>query len=245
MYGTGFRGWIVVAVRAPELLRESLRTADVTGVTAVVTGTATDGRSHEIARWTGDGGPVGSLRDTVDVEVAGTVWHVLVRPTAALAGTGRTVAAPLTMLGAVVVSLLAAAGLLAAEAGRNRAAARARREAADARTAEGRERAANDRARAANDEARAARDQLLAAEDAVREREAELSGFATAAGERLHAPLHTIASVTEMLVEDAAAQLDQASREPNPGGGSIFWFTVAAATTAPAPETELFAADLA
>ncbi|GGQ50255.1 sensor histidine kinase [Couchioplanes azureus] len=204
VYGTGFRGWVVVAVRADELLRESVRAADVAGVAAVVTASTADGGTREIARWTGDGSPVGAVRDTVDVTVAGTVWHVLVRPTATLAGAGRTVAAPLTALAAAVLSLLAGAGLLAAEAGRNRAAASARREAADAR-------AADERARTAQQETRAARDQTRAAEEALRERDAELSGFAAAAGEHLHAPLHTIASVTEMLVEDVAAQLDQAS----------------------------------
>ncbi|MEV6601025.1 ATP-binding protein [Actinoplanes sp. NPDC051346] len=252
VYGAGFRGWVVVAVRAPELLRQSLRAADVTGVAAVVTETTADGGTHEIARWTGDGSPAGALRDTVDVVVAGTVWHVLVRPTAALVGAARTPAAPLAMLGATVISLLAAAGLLTAEAGRKRAQAAARREAADAAAAHDRAQAAHDRAQAAQDRARAAEDRaraagesardqirateesarerllaveqsarqqflatedaLLTAEDALREREAELSGFAAAAGEHLHAPLHTIASVTEMLVEDAAPQLDQASR---------------------------------
>jgi signal transduction histidine kinase len=46
----------------------------------------------------------------------------------------------------------------------------------------------------------------------MREREAELTGFAAAAGQNLHAPLHTIAGFTELLLEDAEPQLDAASR---------------------------------
>ncbi|MFI5492308.1 ATP-binding protein [Actinoplanes sp. NPDC051859] len=216
VYGPEFRGWVIVAVRADDLLRQSLRTADVTDVTAVVTETGT---GQEIARWTEDGDAAGSQLQSVDVVVAGHGWHIAVRPTTTLTAAAHSAAAPLTMLGAILLSLLTAAALLAAEVGRNRAAARAARAAADARTAQDRARAADDRAAAACDEVRAVHEQALVtheqvrtAEEALRKREAELAGFATTAGEHLHAPLNTIASVTEMLVEDAAPHLDQASR---------------------------------
>jgi signal transduction histidine kinase len=50
------------------------------------------------------------------------------------------------------------------------------------------------------------------AERVLVEREAELTGFAAAAGEHLHAPLHTIAGFTDLLLEDVAPSLDEESR---------------------------------
>jgi signal transduction histidine kinase len=50
------------------------------------------------------------------------------------------------------------------------------------------------------------------AEELRRRREDELAGFATTASEQLHAPLHTIAGFTELLLEDAGPGLDEESR---------------------------------
>ena len=197
-----FLGWVVLAVRAPDLLRESLRDAGITGVAAVLTETSPDGVPHEVARWAEGGNPVGDASGTVDVAPAGHTWQIQVRPTTALLGAGRTAAAPLTLLGAVLLSTLFAAVLLATDQGRQRAETRAR-QAADRRRADlGRHRAAE----------RHLRELALATERELREREAELAGFAEAAGDRLHTPLHTIAGFTEILLEDAGHQLDASAR---------------------------------
>jgi signal transduction histidine kinase len=171
-----FLGWVVVAVRAPDLLRESLR--GITGVATVLTETAPDGATHEVARWAEGGEPVGTESAVVEVAPAGHTWQVQVRPTTALIGTARTVAAPLTLLGAVLISLLFAIALLAFDRARLRAETRGREAGAEARAAE--------------------------------QRATDLTGFATAAADHLHAPLHTIAGFTEMLLEDA--HLDPAAQ---------------------------------
>jgi signal transduction histidine kinase len=214
-----FRGWVVLAVRATDLLHESLRGAGVTGVAIVLTETSPDGVRHEVARWSEGGRPVGTAGGTVDLAPAGHTWQVRVRPTTALVGAARTAAAPLTLLGAVLISMLCAVLLLAADRGRTRAEARLRRAAAERRNDRARYRADLDAHRAGlvrqQDRALAAerdlRDRATAAEQQLREREAELTGFAAAAVDHLHAPLHTIAGFTELLLEDGP-QLDPAAR---------------------------------
>jgi signal transduction histidine kinase len=172
-----FLGWVVVAVRAPDLLRESLR--GITGVATVLTETSPDGVTHEVARWAEGGAPTGDETGIVEVAPAGHTWQVEVRPTTALVGAARTVAAPLTLLGAVLISLLFAVVLLGSDRARLRAETRGRQAAADA--------------------------------DTARQHATDLTGFATAAADHLHAPLHTIAGFTEMLLEDA--QLDPDARK--------------------------------
>jgi signal transduction histidine kinase len=210
VHGEKFLGWVVLAVRAPDLVRESL--AGVAGVATVLTETSPAGVTLEVARW-GDGNPVGDASGTADVAVAGHTWQVRVRPTTALAGAARTVAAPLTLLGAVLISALFAVMLLAADRARGRAEARARRAAAGRRTDLDRHR---DAERQLRDEAQATERELrtraATAERRMHEREAELTGFATAAADHLHAPLHTIAGFTELLLEDASPQFDPATR---------------------------------
>lgn len=197
VYGTTFQGWVVVAVRAPELLQQSLRAAGVTGVAAVLTVTAPDGVAREVSRWGDD--PHGARHATVDLAFAGLSWQVSVRPATALVGPELSAAAPLTMLGTTVLTLAVAASILAVEARRRGAAARTRDDAADRR--------------ALLDRARAAEEAAAVAAEALREREAELRGFATAAGDRLHTPLHSIAGFTDLLLEDAAPRLDPESQD--------------------------------
>lgn len=205
----GFLGWVVLAVRATDLLRESLRGAGVTGVAAVLTETTADGGTHEVARWAEGGGPVGGPSDTVDVTPAGQTWRLQVRPTTALLSPARTAAAPLTLLVAVLLSVLAAAVLLAAVRGRQRAETRARR-ATDKRRADLDGHRADLDARSAAE--RHLRDRVLVTERELGERTAELAGFAEAAADHLQAPLHTIAGFTEILLEDAGPQLDTGAR---------------------------------
>ncbi|GAA3943919.1 sensor histidine kinase [Actinoplanes auranticolor] len=204
-----FRGWVVLAVRAPDLLRESLRGAGVTGVATVLTETSPDGVTHEIARWAEGGDPAGDASGTVDVATAGHTWQVRVHPTTALISAARAAAAPFTLLGAALISLLVAVVLLAADRGRTRAEARARQAAADRRADRDRHRAELARHQAAQQELR---EQALAAEQQLRAQEEELAGFARAAADHLHAPLHTIAGFTELLLEDTDAALDPATR---------------------------------
>ena len=173
-------GWVVISVRATDLLDASLRAAGVTGVSAVLTEAGQD-----VAHWSQGGAAQGSRVLRFDVPLAGNSWQIEIRPTTALIGASRAAAAPLTMLGAVLLSIaLAAVALTAGSpllAETNAALAEA-----------------NDRARRA-DELR-------------RDREAEIEGFASAASEHLHAPLHTIAGFTELLIEDVAPQLDAETR---------------------------------
>ncbi|GIE46824.1 hypothetical protein Ani05nite_03580 [Amorphoplanes nipponensis] len=225
-----FLGWVVLAVRAPDLLRESLQAAGVTGVATVLTETSPDGVTREVARWAEGGEPVGHTSGTADLTPAAHTWQIRVRPTTALISAARAAAAPLTLLGAVLVSGLCAALLLVTDLGRRRAEARARRAAAgrrrdlDAHRAEldrqraelerhrddlAEQRAGLDRRSAAEQELR---ERAAAAEQRLREREAELSGFAVAAADHLHAPLHTVAGFTELLLEDTGPQLDPAAR---------------------------------
>ncbi|BCJ50758.1 hypothetical protein Asp14428_22330 [Actinoplanes sp. NBRC 14428] len=189
--GATFRGWVVVAVRAPALLRESLRGAGVTGVTTVLTASSADGVAHEVARWSEPGATPGDRQGTAELAFAGRSWQVAVRPSTALIGPALDAAAPLAMLGATVLSLTLAAAVLAAGAGRNRAAARSRRDAATRR---------------------AAQERAAAAEQALRERETELAGFTAAAGEHLQTPLQSVAGFADLLLEDAGPQLDDVSR---------------------------------
>lgn len=188
-------GWVVLAVRATDLLSESLREAGISGVAAVLSETRPDGKPHEVARWAEGGAPVGDASGTVDLAAAGHSWRLQVRPTTALLGAARTAAAPLTLLAAVVLSALLAVALLAADQRRLRAEARARRATATRRTELAQHRA-----------------EFTRTERELRERETELAGFAAAVGDHLHTPLHTIAGFTEILLEDAGEQLDAGTR---------------------------------
>jgi signal transduction histidine kinase len=174
-----FRGWVIVSVRAADLLDAALRTAGVTGVTATLTETG-----HEIARWSGGGTAQGPVRRFA-LPIAGQTWQVVVRPTAPLVGTARSAAAPLALLGTVLGSVAVAAAVLAA------ASRHPRNTGAVDTTLPG---------------------STGPAEEAYRRREAELAGFAVTASEHLHAPLHTIAGFTELLLEDAAPGLGEESR---------------------------------
>jgi signal transduction histidine kinase len=183
-----FQGWVIVSVRAADLLDSSLRTAGVTGVTAELTQTSPDGVTSEVAHWSADGGAGHGGGDKLDVALAGHAWQILVRPTAAPVASA---VGAFILVVAAVISLLVAGVVLALDAARLRAANRAGRAVA--------ERAVD-------------ADRAQRAERAMREREAELTGFAAAAGEHLHAPLHTIAGFTDLLLEETAPHLDAASR---------------------------------
>jgi signal transduction histidine kinase len=188
VHDTTFLGWVVVSVRAGDLLESTLRAAGVAGVTAQLTQTAPDGGTTEVARWSADGGAGHGAGDQLDVALAGHAWQILVRPTAAPVASA---VGAVVLVAAALIGVLVAGVVLALDAARLRAARRARRAVAE-RTAQA--------------------DRAQRAEQAMRERAAELTGFAAAAGENLHAPLHTIAGFTEVLLEDSAPQLDAASR---------------------------------
>jgi signal transduction histidine kinase len=190
VHDSSFRGWVVVSVRARDLLETSLRNAGVTGVATVLAETSPDGVPHEVARWAQGGAGFGTP-DRLDVALAGHAWQIFVQPSTPPAGAGRLAAAPLVLLAGVLVSVLLAVVVLALDAARLRALGQARR---------------------AAEERRAGLDRADRAERALREREAELTGFAAAARENLHAPLHTIAGFTDLLLEDAAPHLDETSR---------------------------------
>jgi signal transduction histidine kinase len=183
-----FLGWVIVSVRAADLLESSLRAAGVTGVTAELTQTSPAGVTTAVARWSADGGAGHGAGDRFDVALAGHAWQILVRPTAAPVASA---VGAFIMAAAALISVLLAGVMLALDAARVRAAGRARRAVAGRAVETGR---------------------AQRAEQAMREREAELTGFAAAAGENLHTPLHTIAGFTELLLEDAAPRLDAASR---------------------------------
>jgi signal transduction histidine kinase len=151
-----------------------------------------DGVAHDVAGWSADSSsPVSAGDETVDVALAGHAWQIVVRPTGDLVSTGRAVAAGLTLLVSVLFSLIVAAVVLVLDAARVRAGEQARR---------------------ALDEQRAETERAQRAEQALRDRESELAGFAGTAGENLHAPLHTIAGFTDLLLEDYAPRLDEAGR---------------------------------
>jgi signal transduction histidine kinase len=188
--GIGFRGWVLASVRAGDLLEASLGTAGVRGVAAELTETFPDGTTRRVARWAAGAEVPGDRSATVDVALAGHIWQVLVRPTTALTGAGLAVADLATLTAGVIISLLLAGIVLAVTTDRERAELRAARAAEDAS-------AAAERARAA--------------EDTLRDREAELAGFAAVAGEYLQVPLNNIAGFTELLLEEAP-QLDEPSR---------------------------------
>ncbi len=188
VHDTAFRGWVIIGVRASDLLRDALRGAGVTDVGAVLNETTPSGSSREIARF---GSASSSEQAEIDIPLAGHAWQVTVTPATPLISTGRTLVAPLSMLGSAIVSFLLAGSVLAAFS-----AARSQR----ARLAH---------AQASEQQAQA---HAAAAVAALKEREEELTGFAAAAGENLHAPLHTIAGFTDLLLEEVAPQLDEASR---------------------------------
>jgi signal transduction histidine kinase len=186
VHDTTFQGWVVVSVRAGDLLDTSLRAAGVTGAGVVLAESTPDGASRDVATWPAN---AQAPRDRgIDIALAGHAWQIFVQPT----GADRPGAAPaLVLLAAVLLSVLLAMIGLALDAARIRADHRRNRAVADAE---------------------AAGEWALRSERALREREAELTGFAAAAGENLHTPLHTIAGFTDLLLEDAAPQLDPASR---------------------------------
>jgi signal transduction histidine kinase len=188
---TGFRGWVLVSLRAPDLLESSLRAAGVTGVALVLTETSPDGATHEVTQWSAGGTAIGDRHVSVDVALAGHVWQIQVRPTTALLTPVRAAADTVTLLGTTVVSLLIAVLVLAVSADRDHAVTRARR---------------------ADEERRGDAERAHRVEETLRAREAELAGFAAAAGQNLHAPLHNIASFTDLLLEEAAPHLDGTSR---------------------------------
>jgi signal transduction histidine kinase len=189
--GHEFRGWVLISVRAGDLLDASLRTAGVTGVAAVLTEATPRGDIREVATWS-QGGPVtGGAAGIVDVALAGHVWQVAVRPTTDLVDAERAGAATAVTAAGLLTSLLLALLVLTLTGARRRADRRAARSAA------------------LTDAAVARAD---AAEVALREREQELVGFAAVAGENLQAPLATIAGFTDLLQEETGPQLDEASR---------------------------------
>jgi signal transduction histidine kinase len=187
-----FGGWVVVSVRADDLLSAALGTAGVTGVTTALTETSPEGVTRDVANWSqgGDGTPVGDAVQRLDSTLAEYTWRLTVRPTTPLVGAARSAAAPLTMLGATLLSLALAGMVLVAGGARNRAA---------------------EHARAAADELAVAQERARRAEEQQWERESELAGFAATAGESLHAPLHAIAGFTDLLLEESP-QLDEDSR---------------------------------
>jgi hypothetical protein len=110
-------GWIVVSVRANDLLDTALGGAGATGVAALLTETTPDGATHEIARWPVDAaGPAAGRgpADRLDVPLAGHAWQVLILP-----ATPRDtpIAVPLVALAGALIGLLAAAAVLAADSG--------------------------------------------------------------------------------------------------------------------------------
>jgi signal transduction histidine kinase len=183
VHDDAFRGWVVIGVRAYDLLETSLQGAGVTGVAATLVETGPDGVSREVAGWASGGDGYGASGH-LDVPLAGHAWEIQVRPTTPLLDTARRLAPALVMGLAVALTVLLAAVVLGLDAARLRARRAFARAAAD-------------------------RD---SAEQTLREREAELAGFAASAGENLHAPLHTIAGYTDLLLEEVAPQLDPAAR---------------------------------
>ncbi len=183
VHDDAFLGWVVISVRAYDLLETSLQGAGATGVAATLVQTTPGGVSRDVAEWAAGGDGYGDA-GRLDVALAGHAWEIRVRPTRPLLDTARRLAPALVMGIAVALSVLLAAVVLGLDAAR----LRARRLFASA---------AADRDRA---------------QQALRDRETELTGFAAAAGENLHAPLHTIAGYTDLLLEDVAPQLDPAAR---------------------------------
>jgi signal transduction histidine kinase len=181
-----FRGWVVVSVRAGDLLAESLRAAGVTGVTASLTSTGAEGTARELARWP-SGAPLDGTGATIDVALAGHTWQVLVQP---VQETAVDAAATTAMLGAVTLSFLLAGTVLAAETRRHKVAGRVRRYSP----------AGQDRT------------QATALTDAAPTNFATLTDFAAVAGEHLLSPLHAIAGYSELLREETGPHLDEASR---------------------------------
>jgi signal transduction histidine kinase len=181
MHRTAFGGWVVVSVRAGDLLAASLQAAGLTGVATTLTETSPDGVTHDVARWSTGGDPTGEARH-VDVALAGHAWQVLVRSTDPVVASWP---APLALAAAALVSVVLAGIVLLAYGTRGRAI---------------------DVARRAVESQRAEIERAARAELAMRERQAELAGFAAAAGEKLHSPLHTIAGFTDLLLEDADEQ---------------------------------------
>ncbi|AGL15899.1 HAMP domain-containing sensor histidine kinase [Actinoplanes sp. N902-109] len=177
VHDTAFRGWAMIGVRADDLLRSA--TQGVPGV-AVVLAEATG--SREIAAFP-RGSTGGSL---VDIATAGYSWQARVTPTTPLTGSGLSLAAPLSMLGAATLSLLLAGAVL--------------RSPASPASPSG---ALPDAAPHAG---------LTGSAAAAVTPQTDLTGFAAAAGDSLRAPLHTIAGCTDLLLEEAAPQLDEAAR---------------------------------
>jgi signal transduction histidine kinase len=185
--GAGFHGWVLASVRVDDLLEVALGHAGVTGVTAALTETSSAGITHEVASWAEGGTATGDRRATVDVALAGHIWQVVVRPTTALLTAGRAAADTVVLVAAIITSLLLTVVVLALTGARERADAAAAR---------------------ATGTARADATRAHEAKTALREREAELIGFAAVAGENLQTPLHTIAGFTDLLLEEDARTLN-------------------------------------
>jgi signal transduction histidine kinase len=124
---------------------------------------------------------------------AGDAWQVVIRPTT---GPATPIAVSLTALAGALAGLLGAVTVLATDAGRRRA--------------ERTERALRERA---GETERVLHERAERAERALRERQAELTGLAGTAGTHLHAPLHTIAGYTDLLLDDDRPGLDDTARE--------------------------------
>lgn len=185
---TGLRGWVVLSLRAGDLLAATMAAAGPNPVAVQLSQVDAAGDRQQLARWgtAGDGAEVG----TGDVALAQQRWEVTVRPTAPLRPATAGYAAPAMFTAALVASLALAVAVLAMDRERERTAATASRLAA-ARSAD--------------------TDRLRRAEAALREREAELAGFAAVATESLHTPLANIAGFTELLIDEAGPSLDAAA----------------------------------
>ena len=109
-----FRGWVIVSVRASDLLAAAMQAGRVAGVVATLTETADDGIVREVADWSPEDAPADAGSPTINLPIVGNSWHLVVRPATPLIGLGRQLAAPLTMGGAVLLSAIMAALALAA-----------------------------------------------------------------------------------------------------------------------------------
>ncbi|WP_306215575.1 sensor histidine kinase, partial [Actinoplanes sp. RD1] len=190
VHDTAFRGWVVIAVRAGDLLRESLGANP--GVAVTLTETSAGGVTHQVATY---GDASGAVSRTVEVALAGHAWQAEIRPATALAP--FAFAAPLAMLAATVVSLLLAGAVLILPAARQRPSCSGLASSGHDLTGSASAGPASSSGPESSGPASA---------------DAEVAEFTRAASEHLHAPLHTIAGFTELLHEEAGPHLDEASR---------------------------------
>ncbi len=187
-----FRGWLTVGLRGQDFLNEAIGEAagDTVAVTLADTGTADP---LPVARWQPSAAldPDGGAR-TVTVSVPQRSWHLTVRPTERLLTDG-TVRLDLIawLIGGVITALLAAltTTLLTSR----------------------------DRALRRVDEATAAlRDDITRREQVehrLRQREAELVGFAGIVAHDLRGPLARVLGYADFLRDEAADRLDPPHQE--------------------------------